>query len=163
VGAAGRLTWWAACRRVVAELKGRFRDPFVPDPPCGTIVDEASALDHICTSSWFLKLKQEADRTGQQDVSLLLSGAYQDAQSQLSDGSWSTEFAGKEIYRDVGSRVCDRNDPALRHYRPSQVEFDIDLAKDIAAWQSANNRVPQDLVDLLAALRARVTAPTPPP
>jgi hypothetical protein len=54
--AAGRLTWWAACRDVVAELKRRFRDPFVPDPPCGTIQDQAGAVDHICTSPWFLKL-----------------------------------------------------------------------------------------------------------
>ena len=33
VEAAGRLTWWAACRQVVAELKRRFRESFVPDPP----------------------------------------------------------------------------------------------------------------------------------
>ena len=161
--AAGRLTWWAACRHVVAELKGRFRDPFIPDPPCGTCADEVGAIDHICASHWFLKLSQEAARTTNDDVRQLLAEAHREAQSHLSNGNWRIEFAGKEIYRDVGSRICDRKDPALRHYRPTQVEFDIDLAKDIAVWQSANGQVPHELVELLAALRSRVTASTPSP
>jgi hypothetical protein len=44
----------------------------------------------------------------------------------------------------------------LSGYRLTPVEFDIDLAKDVAAWQSANHREPADLADLLAALRHRI-------
>ena len=44
--AAGRLCWWAACREVVAELKRRFREPFVIDPPC-TLNSQSAAKDHI--------------------------------------------------------------------------------------------------------------------
>ena len=120
-------------------------------------------LDHICDSDWFRKLSQEAARTSPEDVRQLLDVAHQNAQSHLTDGNWRIEFAGKKIYHDVGSRICDRNDPALHHYRPTPVEFDIDLAKDIAVWQSANTRVPRDLVDLLTALRSRVAATTPSP
>ena len=47
--AAGRLCWWAACREVVAELKRRFREPFVIDPPC-TLNSQSAAKDHICNS-----------------------------------------------------------------------------------------------------------------
>ncbi len=161
MAAAGRLTWWAACRYVVAELKGRFRDPFVADPACGTIADEASYVDHICTSNWFGKLAQEAARTTREDVRDLLADAHLRAQSQLSDGTWRTEFAGKEIYRDVGSRICDLTAPTLRGYTPKMV--DIDLAKDVAAGQAANSRVPHDLLDLLAALRSRISTATPSP
>jgi hypothetical protein len=161
--AAGRLTWWAACRQVVAELKRRFRVEFVPDPPCGTIADEAGAIDHICASPWFVKLAGEVARTTHDDVRRLLVGAHQEAQIQLADGTWRQQFAGKEIYRDVGSRICDRTAPALRGYRPTQVEFDVDLAKDVAAGQFASNRVPHDLVELLRALRNQTGAMTASP
>jgi hypothetical protein len=160
VAASGRLTWWAACRHVVAELKGRFREPFVADPPCGTIADEASAVDHICTSPWFVKLAPEAARTRQEDVRRLLADAHREAESQLSDGTWRTEFAGKEIYHDVGSRICDRRALGRPGYQPTQVEFDIDLAKNIAEGQVANNRIHDDLLALLEALRLRISATT---
>jgi hypothetical protein len=141
----------------VAELKRRFRDEFVPDPPCKTISDETGAFNHICTSSWFQNLSHESAQTTESDIRNLLTKAHGVAQSNLADGTWRALFAGKEIYHDVGSRICDRTDPALRGYRPSPVEFDIDLAKDVGAWQSANNRIPTDLVHLLAALRLRIT------
>jgi hypothetical protein len=163
MAAAGRLTWWAACRRVVAELKSRFRDRFVPEPPCGRIADESSAINHICTSEWFRNLAAEATQTTTEEIRRLLADMHQEAQSQLSDGCWRTEFAGKEIYRDVGSQICDRTATALRGYAPTPVEFDIDLAKDVAAGQVAANRVHHDLIDLLAALRSRISSMTPSP
>jgi hypothetical protein len=156
--AAERLTWWSACRDVVAELKRRFRDDFVTDPPCGTISDKEAAAHHICNSPWFRKLSLESSRTGESDVRQLLSAAHAKAQSNLADGSWRGEFAGKEIYRDIGSRICDRS--ALPGYQAKRVEFDTDLAKDVAAWQSAYNRVPHDLAELLAALRRRIVSTT---
>ena len=85
VEAAGRLTWWAACRQVVAELKRRFRDSFVPDPPCGTIADEAKALDHICDSAWFRQaLARGCPDAAQADVRQLLAiGASRGSHSAL--------------------------------------------------------------------------------
>jgi hypothetical protein len=154
--AAGRLAWWAACRNVVADLRRRFHDEFLSDPPCGTISNEVSAFDHICNSKWFLKLEQEFARTTQADVRQLLTAARLTAQSNLANGTWRQEFAGKEIYRDIGSRICNRTDAGLRKYHPSKAEFDIDLARNVADWQSANNGVPQDLADLLPALRFRI-------
>ncbi len=163
IEAASRLTWWAACRRVVAKLKARFREQFVPDPPCGTIADESAALNHIRQSGWFRKLSHEAGRSTESDVGKLLSAAHRLASFQLKRGSWREDFAGKEIYHDVGSRICNRNHRSLRGYQPTQVEFDIALAKDVAAEQVANNQVPHDLVDLLAALRFRISSTTPSP
>jgi hypothetical protein len=163
IRAASRLTWWAACRRVVAKLKARFREQFIPDPPCGTIADESAAFNHICHSGWFRKLSHEAGRSTESDVKKLLSAANRLARFQLNRGSWRTEYAGKEIYRDIGSRICDRTSPALRGYQPTQVEFDVDLAKDIAVGQLANNRVPHDLVALLEALRLRIGTAAPSP
>jgi hypothetical protein len=153
---ASRLTWWAACREVVAELKRRFRDEFVPDPPCKTISAGTGAFNHICTSRWFLDLSDKSARTTESDVRDLLAAAHSVAQSNLADGTWRTAFAGREIYHHVGSQICNRQDPALHGYDLKGVEFDIDLAKDVGAWQTANNRIPTDLADLLAALRNRI-------
>jgi hypothetical protein len=151
---ADRLAWWSACRGVIAELKRRFRDHFVPDPGCGVITDAVTAIDHICSSAWFLGLATELSRNTRADIQRLLVDAYQQAVTYLADGKWLIEYSGKEIYRDVGSHICDRQ--KLSGYNATSTEFDIDLAKDIASRQISNNSVPQDLSDLLKALKQRI-------
>jgi hypothetical protein len=154
ISAASRLHWWVACRRVVAELRERFRGGFIQDPTCPPVDSEAAAQNHICKSPWFSKLATEIQRTTVADIHKRLSAAHTDAAAALSDGSWKTEFAGKEIIHDVGSRICDRQ--VIPTYNPTAAEFDEDLAKEVGAWQRVNGAVPQDLADLLAALRARI-------
>jgi hypothetical protein len=154
-GAAGRLCWWAACRDVLAELNRRFRADFVRDPPC-TLASQVEAKSHICGASWFSKLGTEVARMTQSDVDQLLADGYALAQNQLQDGTWLEQFAGKEIFRDIGSRICDRT--ALRGYNPTQSEFDVALAKDVAKAQVNSSSVPSDLTDLLEALKSRITA-----
>jgi hypothetical protein len=150
-----------ACRGMWREpvfIEARcFREPFVVDPPC-TLNSQSAANDHICNSSWFQKLDTESARTKASDVDQLLNDRYQEAQNRLDDGSWRIEFAGKEIFHEVGSRIFDRT--TNRGYSPTPSEFDIDLAKDIAVSQVSSHSVPMDLVDLLAALKSRI-APTP--
>src|SRR5271166_1570816 len=106
--AASHLCWWAACREVVAELKRRFREAFVDDPPC-TLNSHSEARDHICNSPWFQKLDTESARTKAPDVDQLLNDSYREAHNRLSDDSWRIEFAGKEILRVTGSQIFDRD------------------------------------------------------
>src|SRR5271157_1096717 len=94
--AAGRLCWWAACRDVVAELKRRFREPFVADPPC-TLDSQDAAKDQICGSEWFKKLESETAKTKVSDIDQLLIDSFKRARDRLGDGSWRINFAGKEI------------------------------------------------------------------
>ncbi len=79
------------------------------------------------------------------------------ASGKLVDGSWRTEFAGKEILRQVGTQIVDwTNMP-----RPAtKVEFESDLAKEVADWQVQNQAVPSDLVELRLALKERIRRPT---
>ncbi|HWE37167.1 MAG TPA: hypothetical protein VG406_11425 [Isosphaeraceae bacterium] len=152
---ANGLVWWAACRDVVAEVKHRFRDDLIRDPPCD--IDEPRALAHIIESPWFKKLGDEIGKTSAADVHSLLSEAHANARGRITDGDWRWEFAGKEIFRDVESRICNRT----RHKPGSSTkEALIDLAKDVAQWQSSNQRVHQDLVDLLNALKIRIARMT---
>ncbi|MGA7500188.1 MAG: hypothetical protein WBX00_25945 [Isosphaeraceae bacterium] len=111
------------------------------------------------STSWFKKLASESARTEESHIDQLLADGFTLAQSQLNDGSWRAHFAGKEIFRDIGSRMCDRT--RITGYIPKGVEFDVDLAKDIAASQVASSSIPLDLSALLAALKRRI-APTPP-
>jgi hypothetical protein len=155
--AASRLCWWAACRDVVAEFRKRFREGFLNDPNC-ELSTEVQATDHIVQSPWFQKLPSEVARSTLADVRQLLSDAHAAANLALADGRWKDEFAGKEILRDVGSRICDRT--RFSSYNPTKAEFDSDLAKEIGAWQRQNDAVPPDLVVLLQALQLRIARPS---
>ncbi len=156
--AAGRLCWWAACRDVVAEMRRRFREGFLNDPPC-SIPDHAEAMNHICRSPWFMKLAAEVGRTTESEIGDLLSKAHTRANGLLADGGWMSDFAGKEILRDVGSRIFDRTKPSKQQISPAQL--DEDLAKEVGAWQKRNNLVPDALNELLAALRQRIARGSP--
>jgi hypothetical protein len=153
--AAGRLCWWAACRDVVADLRRRFRQDFIPDPTYPPVDNEAQARDYICQSPWFQKLAQEISQTTEGNIDQLLSRSYVVADQSLSVGLWKAEFAGKEILRDVSSRICDHT--KISGHKPSSTKFDEDLAKGVGAWQRQNNAIPSDLTDLLSALQQRIT------
>ncbi|MHB1558074.1 MAG: hypothetical protein ACYC61_11475 [Isosphaeraceae bacterium] len=152
------LCWWAACRDVVAEIRRRFRDDFLTDPPC-SVSTEPQAQGHICKSPWFEKLSHEATRTTEEDIHQLLADAHTRANQAISNGQWRTEFAGKEILRDVGSRICDQT--KIRGYAGKPSQFHEDLAKEVGAWQRENNAVPKDLTDLVDALQQRIARSRP--
>jgi len=151
--AAAGFCWWAACRDVLAELKRRFRDGFVPDPP-RTLSDATAAKAHICKSPWFQKLAAESEKTDEAGIELLLKERHVEASNRLASGEWRIDFAGKEIFRDIGSRIFDRmKSPG---YNPTPAAFDIDLAQEVADQQLKLKSIPQDLTDLHSALKARL-------
>ena len=156
---ANQLCWWAACRETIAEMKRRFRDPFIPDPT-QAVSDEASARAHICGSTWFTKFAVEAGRSTAADIHALLSNNHAAATGRLLDGRWREDFAGKEILRDVAGWICDRTQ--IPRFPARDADFYSDLAKGVASWQVVNGVVPADLIDLLAALRARIGRIVPP-
>ena len=41
-------------------------------------------------------------------VDQLLTKGFNLAKTRLAGGSWRTHFAGKEIFHDIGSRICNR-------------------------------------------------------
>jgi len=155
-GHAGRLCWWVACCDVVAELKQRFRDGFMENPKYPNVAGEMAAINHILNDAWFQKLDQEKARSTPDDVRQLMIERHRAASGRLGDGSWRIEFAGKEILRHVGTQIVDWT----KMSRPAtKVEFESDLAKEVADWQVKNGAVPPDLVDLRSALKTRIRRP----
>jgi hypothetical protein len=152
-----RRCWWSACRSVIALIRERFHGNFMAHPTTPPVDSELEAIKHIVDSDWFGKLPRRTDKTTEARVRKLLRRMHGRAQQMRHDGRWREEFSGKEFFRVIGNRIFNRA-AAGPNYRPSPAEFDIDLAKSIALWQTANNSVPRDLEMLLRALRARIAA-----
>ena len=86
----------------------------------------------------------EADR--------LLDLHHQEYAAALHDGSWRATFSGKEILGDMRSRLWTRRQEAgLGGW--------LRLFRSIAQAQRTLSRLPAEIVDLRAALRARVRLP----
>jgi hypothetical protein len=150
---ANNLCWWASCRDVIAELKRRFREPFVPDPR-QSVIDEATAQTHIFQSPWFLKLASEAGKSAEADIRILLTESHAIANVHLADGTWRREYAGKEILKDVAGWMCDRT--KIPRFPLRDQDFYSDLAKGVGAYQADNRAIPLALTELRAALEARI-------
>ena len=159
---AARRCWWAACRTVVSLIRDRFFDRFVTHPTVPGVETEAEARAHITQSDWFRSLPRRAAGMTDARIHRLLLRAHSRAETMRRDGRWRVEFSGKEFLRVIGNRIFNRA-VAPRTYTPTPPEFDADLAKEVAAWQVANNSIPAELVELLAALKARVAALPPAP
>lgn len=152
---ANTLHWWHACRSIVGILRQRFHDDFIDDPP-RDLSSQQAASSHICDSPWFRNLKPNLRRTTTTEIRKLLMEAHADFQEHLAKDTWKLEFAGKEVFHDVESRLHDRPSSGL-----SQQSSTIyaDLAKDVAVWQADQGRVPDDLSALLRALKQRSGIP----
>lgn len=156
---ATRLCWWAACRAVVAELRRRFRLEFINDPRYPNVDREAAAIDHILTNTWYQRLSVEARRSEEPEIRRLVAEQYVIARDQVANGAWRTEFAGKEILHDIGSRIVDWTKLTRR---PGS-GFDSDLAKEVATWQKGHQSIPPTLTTLLQALKLRIAPARPSP
>ena len=151
---AAKRCWASACRDVVMLIRNRFFDGFINQPKLSSVDSEMAAQTHILQSDWVFRLDRKSRALTEVRVSRLLKWAHARASRKVQDSSWRIDFPGKEIFHVVGQWVF-KSDPASRSSRPTQAEFYSDLAKLIAAWQVANATIPNELSDLLAALKAR--------
>ena len=146
---AGALTWWMACRAVLSELRqlalGDF--PRHAGPPQVSSLADAEA--YISTSSWFTGLPAKmAGAIAPGYLKTRLQDFHGQMQSAVTNGSWRTEFSGKELFRDVRDWVY-RGGPT------SGAGRDSDLAKAVGEWQRANQAVPAEMEELRRAIRTR--------
>jgi hypothetical protein len=161
---AERRCWWAACRYVVSLLRDRFFDRFIQYPTTPPVDTEETAREHIIQSDWFRDLQRKSSGMTETRVIRLLAWVHARASRTRLDGSWRISFSGKEILRGIGNRIFNRAlAPRTAPTSAPGFDIDIDLAKSIAAWQVANKAVPADLIDLLAALKARIAPSIPAP
>lgn len=149
-GRAQQLIWWMACRHTMKRIGGLCIDGFIDTPSPGTIADLASAAGHITDHPWFTRFPGDsAQIVAAGNVANWVNDAYVLYAADLADDAWKSSFSGKEIFRDVRGFIYQ---PPKKATPPS---YDVDVAKSVARWQVANNCVPSDITNLLAALQAR--------
>ncbi|MDB5312342.1 MAG: hypothetical protein JWO38_6544 [Gemmataceae bacterium] len=143
---------WLACRRVISDLREEIQGDFPGHPALVAVTTLLLAEQHIVASNWFTQLSVRAatwTRPG------YLATKLQDAERAFNaarvNGTWLSEFSGRELFRPLRSYV----------YQPPRLPGnpDSDFAKAVGEWQQANNAGPADLTQLRSALRIKVGLP----
>ena len=152
---ASELVWWMTCRDVIARLRQCILDDFMKQPKWTDIADLAGAEEYILQSKWHANISSRVDRiASEMEVRAMLEDAHAQYDSQLASDKWLRSFSGKEILRHVRSRVYN---PPVRP--ASQSDLDADVAKSVAKCQMESEGMPQDLADLLTALKRKARVP----
>jgi len=124
---ARELTWWMACRSVIAGLGDAFIGEFPGHPKCPQVVDLDSAENCIVEQEWFRQLKGRADNTtAAGEIRNRLTLEHVSAQQQVDSGDWKLSFSGKELFRHVRGWVYTRP-PAPA----SPSDLDVDVARAV--------------------------------
>ena len=144
------MIWWMACRNVLSGYWSRLVDRFPKHSKVPHVTDRAQAENYLLTQNgWWAALP--ASTAHIQDNAVVtqdLLQAHNLHDTQVNNGTWVNEFSGKEVFRSLRGYLFNRA------YASDEV-MDTDLAKSVGEWQAANNRVPQELLDLRAALKSR--------
>jgi hypothetical protein len=69
--------------------------------------------------------------------------------AMLTTGVWRQEFSGKELLRDLTTRIWTRK-------RPQDPQCPLTFVQEIARAQLALNRVPQEIRELRTAIRRSI-------
>jgi hypothetical protein len=152
---ASGLSWWMACRSVVASLSRQANLGFMRSPDRGRVADKTSALSWIISSSWTANVAPAVP-------SLVTPAAIEDRltnegqrfSAMTSTSQWKLEFSGKEILLDLVSLVWTNIPRKMK-----SVAILSDFAKTVAHKQRKLGTIPQEVIDLRAALRRRVGLP----
>jgi hypothetical protein len=150
---ASELTWWMACRAVLAELRQPVIDGFPRHPGPPLVTNLATAEAHICSSQWYVDLpSQVAAITTQGHVANRLRHFQGLMQRSVAAGEWKRDFSGKELFRSV-------RDWVYRGGTAGHSARDSDLAKAIGTWQREHAAIPAELAELRTAIRTRAGLP----
>jgi hypothetical protein len=150
---ASELTWWMACRAVLAELRQPVIDGFPRHPGPPLVTNLATAEAHICNSPWHIALPaQVAAITTPGYVAHRLQHFQDLMQQSVTAGDWKRDFSGKELFRNI-------RDWVYRGGTAGSSARDSDLAKSVGTWQRDHGAVPTELTELRSAIRSRAGLP----
>lgn len=146
--------WWMAARMVIAEVKTSIHHDFPVLPAYPAVADQATAEAYLGQLPWWNHAQNYVASLTTAHLNGRLAEHHASVAAWLAGADWRTEFPGKELFREVRGWIYDKPpNPA------SSAVYDADLAKSVGEWQAANNQVPQELSELLAALKARTGVP----
>ena len=158
---AGELSWWMACREVIAGFRTQFREKFLTHPKCPPVDKNTLewAVEAITTQDWYLELAsrtREATKAGSVQARLEMAQTRLETHLNGDSTTWRTEFSGKELFRYIRGKIST---PPPQSHHMSKSQLDLDFARSVAEWQVENNQIPQEVTNLRDALRRRVGLP----
>lgn len=144
------LAWWMSCRRTIVDLRDATTSSFTAHPKRSRVASQQEAESAIFSSSWWTATLPAIGTTITQPwVTQKLQTYHAAYTNDLASGAWQQSFSGKEILGEMRSRIWTRNqqpDPGGR----------LRLVRSVAEQQRTTNTLPQEIIDLHAALRARI-------
>lgn len=150
--------WWMACRKVLADLREARQSKFPRHPKRAQVCSKEHAEQILLSNDWVtLTVPGLPAHVREERLREDLDHAHAHYGALVDQGSWMNAFSGKELLRDLESRVFTRG-------RPSGNAGLQDLAKAVAREQLAAGREPPELLELHRAMIDRLasTAATEP-
>lgn len=149
---AATLSWWLSCRSVIAWLSREANRDFVSHPKRAQVTNKAQALAHLTDSNWVGRTAPGVPGlVDEKRLDAQLVAEEQRYAGMIPKAEWRIHFPGKEILRALVPCVWPNPKPGT----PWQAR-QVDFAKAVARAQVRMGRVPSEVTDLRAALRARV-------
>ena len=142
------MVWWMACCAVLDTIR-RQRDAEFPTYPHqdAAVVDLASALRYIQLSPWFSQHAAQLPSLATRDrLEMELERQQNHFSGALTDGTWQTEFSGKQIFDRVVEFV---------HTKGIGRDKKLELLQGVAQAQIDLGTIPQELRRLKASLFSR--------
>jgi hypothetical protein len=148
IEAVTRMVWWMACCAVLDRVRRQRNADFPTYPRQGAaVVDLASALRYIQSSLWFSQHAGQLPSLATRHwLEAELDRQQHHFSTALSDGTWKTEFSGKQIFDRVVEFV---------HTMGIGRDKKLELLQGVAQAQIDLGTVPQELHRLKASLFSR--------
>lgn len=148
VGLATELPWWMSCRKAITEIRDAVVAQLIEHPKRGGIKTQADAEKAIFETPWWIAvLPNIGTNTTRPRVEASLQLHHASYSAMLGNGQWRTHFSGKEVLRDMATRVWTRKRSPRLHF---------DFIQSIGRAQRVAGQIPAEIKDLRDALRAHV-------
>ncbi|WP_437629800.1 hypothetical protein [Sorangium sp. So ce854] len=145
------LTWWMSCRRTITEIRDAVVGDFLEHPGRDRVRTQGDAEAAITGSPWWARVLPtlQPDWGNAATITRKLQDHEASYRAMLSTGAWRREFSGKEILRELTTRIWTRK-------RPKDPECRLTFVQEIARAQRELNRVPQEIRELRTSIRRRI-------
>jgi hypothetical protein len=142
------MVWWMACCSVLDVIRRRRNAGFPSFPRHGAaVVDLSSALQYIQSSPWFSQYAAQLPALATRDwLEAELESQRDHFSNALHDGTWKTEFSGKQLFDRVVEFV---------HTKGTGRGKKLELLQGVVQAQIDLGIVPQELERLKASLFSR--------
>lgn len=146
------LDWVSICR-VVFDLSRQAGEEFPRYPSQNAFSSQnpshVDPVDWLLQTDWVRQTLPALCQINEESLRKRYENSLRSARSHRTDDRWRREFPGKEILRHVRGIVYPGKTGT------SIASLEQDLAKSVAEWQVTEDNVPNDLTDLLTALKQR--------